>query len=59
MRGEGVGEQARAVLDFPAFGRLLAEFSGAVDVLGVNACLGPVDFRVGIQPVVPLRRESV
>ncbi|MNS52503.1 hypothetical protein D3C72_852200 [compost metagenome] len=59
MRGKGVGEQARAVLHFPAFGGLLAELGGAVDVLGVNTRFGPVQLSTGVQPVITFRRNVV
>jgi len=48
VRGEGVGEQAGAVLDFAAFGGLLAEFAGAVDILGIDTRFRPVDAGIGV-----------
>ncbi|MNB90285.1 hypothetical protein D3C75_373420 [compost metagenome] len=59
MRGKGVGEQAGAVFNFRAFGGLLAEFAGAVHVLGINARFRPVDFRIGVEPVVAFRGNMI
>jgi hypothetical protein len=39
VRGKGVAEQAGTVFYFAAFGGLLAELTGAVDVLGIYARL--------------------
>ena len=56
---KGVAEQTGAVFHLAAFGRLLTKLTAAVDVLGINARFGPVDLRVGVQPVVPFRCNVV
>ncbi|MNE41151.1 hypothetical protein D3C80_1352070 [compost metagenome] len=52
MRGEGVSKQMRTVLHFSAFGGLLAEFGGAVDVLRVDTRFRPVHLCIRVKPVV-------
>ncbi|MNZ86442.1 hypothetical protein D3C78_1052620 [compost metagenome] len=59
VRSEGVGEQTRTVLHFPAFGGLFAEFSGAVDVLRIDPRFRPVHLCLRIQPVVVVWRDVV
>ncbi len=59
MRGEGVAEQAGTVFHFAAFGGLFTELAAGVDVLGVDPRFGPVNFRIGVQPVVSGWRNAV
>lgn len=59
VRCERVGKQAGTVVEFSAFGRLLAKLAGVIRVLCINARFGPVNTSIRVQPVIVRRGERV